>query len=68
MYLTFEFLEVSAMCIISDQSLLNLLLKFMKVYCLVITQTLTHIVFSTRTPVVLKPHVTRYLMRLMAPK
>jgi hypothetical protein len=50
------------------QSLLNLLLKFMKVSCLAMTQTLAHIVFSTKTPVVLKPHLTWYLMRLMAPK
>jgi hypothetical protein len=32
------------------QSLLNLLLKYMKVSCLAMTQTLVHIMFSTRTP------------------
>jgi transposase InsO family protein len=51
-----------------SQSLLNLLLKYMKVSCLAMTQTHAHIVFSTRTPVVLKPHVTWCLMRLMASK
>jgi hypothetical protein len=68
MYLTFKVLEVSAMYFNSGQSLLNLLLKFMKIFYLVMTQTLVHIVFSTRTPVVLKSHVMRYLMRLIAPK
>jgi hypothetical protein len=52
----------------SGQSLLNLLLKFMKVSSLVMIQTHAHIVFSIRTPVVLKPYVTRCLMKLMTPK
>jgi hypothetical protein len=43
------------------QSLLNLLLKYMKVSCLAMTQTQAHIVFSIRTLVVLKLHVMRCL-------
>jgi hypothetical protein len=66
MSLTLESLEASAIFFKSRQNLLNLLLKFMKDSCLAMIQTHTHIVFSTRTPVVLKPHVTQYLMRLMA--
>jgi hypothetical protein len=38
----------------------------MKDSYLAMTQTHTHIVFSTKTLVVLKPHMTRCLMRLMA--
>jgi hypothetical protein len=38
----------------------------MKVSCYVMIQTLAHIVFSTRTPVVIKSHMMRCLMRLMA--
>jgi hypothetical protein len=64
----FRIFGSSAMFFKRGQSLLNLLLKYMKVSCLAMTQTLAHMVFSTRTPVVLKPHVTRCLMRLMAPK
>jgi transposase InsO family protein len=64
--LTLESLEVSAMFFKRDQSLLNLLLKFMKDSCLAMTQTHTHIMFLTRTLVVLKSYVTRCLMRLMA--
>jgi hypothetical protein len=66
--LILEFLEVSAMFFKRDLSLLNFLLKYMNDLCLDMTQTHARIVFSTRTPVVLKPHVTRCLMRLMAPK
>jgi hypothetical protein len=68
MSLTLESLEASAMFFKRGQSLLNLLLKFMKVSCLAMIQTHTHIMSSTRTPVVLKTHVTQYLMRLMAPR
>jgi hypothetical protein len=50
------------------QSLLKLLQKYMKVSCLAMTQTHAHIVFSTGTLIVLKPHVARCSMRLMAPK
>jgi transposase InsO family protein len=46
MYLTFKFLEVSALFYIRGQSLLNLLLKFMWVSCLVMIQSLTHTMFS----------------------
>jgi hypothetical protein len=66
--LTLESLEVGAMFFKRVQSLLNLLLKSIKVSYLVMIQTHMHIVFSTRTLVVLKPHVTWYLMRLMTPK
>jgi hypothetical protein len=65
---TLESLEASAMFFKRGQNLLNLLLKYMKDSCLAMTQTHMHIMFSTRTPVVLKPHVTWCLMRLMAPK
>jgi hypothetical protein len=41
-----------------DLSLLNLLLKYMKNFCLDMTQTHTCMVFSTRILVVLKPHET----------
>jgi hypothetical protein len=68
MYLTFEFLEVSAIFYIRGQSLLNLLLKFMRVSCLVMIQTLTHTVFSMGPPVALKSRAMRCLMRLMALK
>jgi hypothetical protein len=47
---------------------LNLLLKYMKGSCLAMIQTHVHIVFSTRTLVVLKPYVMQCLMRLIAPK
>jgi hypothetical protein len=67
MPLTLEFLEASVMFFKRGQSFLNLLLKYMKISCLAMTQTLVYIVFSIRT-VVLKPHVTRCLMRLMALK
>jgi hypothetical protein len=68
MSLTLESLEASAMFLKKGQSLLNLLLKYMKVSCLAMTQTLAHIVFSIRILIVLKPHVTRCLIRLMASK
>jgi hypothetical protein len=63
-----ESLEVSAMFFKIGQSLLNLLLKYMNVSYLAMTQTHAYIVFSTRTLIVLKPHVTLCLMRLMVPK
>jgi hypothetical protein len=66
--LTLESLDVSDMFFKRDQNLLNLLLKFMKDSCMAMTQTHAHIVFSTRTPVVLKPHMTWCLMRLLPPK
>jgi hypothetical protein len=66
--LTFEFSEASTMFFKRGQNLLNLLLKSMKVSYLVMIQTLAHIVFSTRNPVVLKSYVMRCLMRLMALK
>jgi hypothetical protein len=68
MSLILESLKISAMFFKRDLSLLNLLLKYMKDFCLDMTQTHARIVFSTKTPVVLKPHVTWCLMRLMAPK
>jgi hypothetical protein len=68
MYLSLKYLEASAMFFKRGHSLINLLLKFMKGSCLAMIQTHTYIVFSIRTLVVLKPHVTRCLMRLMAPK
>jgi hypothetical protein len=46
-------------CYALQKSLLNLLLKFMKDSCLAMIQTHAHIMFSTKTPVVLKPHVTQ---------
>jgi hypothetical protein len=60
--------EFDAMFFKRGPSLLNLLLKYMKDFFLDMTQTHAHIVFLIRTLVVLKPHVTWYLMRLMAPK
>jgi hypothetical protein len=68
MSLTLESLKASAMFFKRGQSLLNLLLKYMKGSCLAMIQTHVHIVFSTRTLVVLKPHVMWCLMRLMAHK
>jgi hypothetical protein len=68
MSLTLKSLEASAIFFKSGKSLLNLLLKYMKVSCLALTQTHMHIVSSTRTLVVLKQCVMRCLMRLMAPK
>jgi hypothetical protein len=56
------------LCSSKDVSLLNLLLKSMKVSFSIMIQTLTHIVFSIRTLVVLKSYVMRCLMRLMALK
>jgi hypothetical protein len=53
MSLILESLEASAMFFKRGQSLLNLLLKYMKVSCLAVTQTHVHIMFSTMTPVVL---------------
>jgi hypothetical protein len=53
MYLTFKFLEASALFSKRGQNLINLLLKYMKGSYLVMIQTLTHIMSSTRTPVVL---------------
>jgi hypothetical protein len=44
------------------------IIESMKVSCLGMIQTHAHIMFSIRTPVVLKPRVTRCLMRLIAPK
>jgi hypothetical protein len=66
--LILKYLEASATFFKRDQSLLNLLLQYMKDFCLAMNQTIAHIIFSTRTPVVLKPHVTRCLMRLIALK
>jgi hypothetical protein len=68
MSLILESLDASAMFFKRDQSLLNLLLKYMKVSCLAMTQTYAHIMFSIRTLVMLKSHATQCLMRLMAPK
>jgi hypothetical protein len=65
---TSEFLEVSPIFYKRGQSLLNLLLRLMKVFYLVMIQTLTHTVFSMSPSVVLKPRVMRCLMRLMALK
>jgi hypothetical protein len=56
--LTLNSLEASDMFFKRDQSVLNLLLKYMKGSCLAMIQTHTHVVFSTRTPIVLKSHVT----------
>jgi hypothetical protein len=66
--LTSEFSEASVMFFKRGQSLLNLLLKSMNVSYSVMTQILAYIVFSTRTLVMLKSHVTRCLMRLLALK
>jgi hypothetical protein len=68
MSVTLESLEANVMFFKRGQSLLNLFLKYMKVSCLAMTQTRTHIVFLTKTTIVLKPHVTHCLMRLMDPK
>jgi hypothetical protein len=57
MSLILESLEASAMFFKRGQSLLNLPLKFMKGSCLSMIKTHVRIVFSTRTPVVLKPYV-----------
>jgi hypothetical protein len=67
MSLNLESLKASAMFFKRGQSLLNLLLKSLKVYCMVMIQTHAHIIFLAKTPVVLKSHVARCLMRLMAP-
>jgi hypothetical protein len=56
--LILEFLKVSDMFFKRYLSLLNLFLKYMKDFCLDMTQTHVRIVFSTRTPIVLKPRVT----------
>jgi hypothetical protein len=58
MSLILEYLEVSDMFFKRDLNLLSLLVKYVKDFCLAMTQTRTHIVFSTRTLVVLKPYVT----------
>jgi hypothetical protein len=68
MSLILESLEVSDISFKRDLSLQNLLLKYMKDFCLDIAQTHARIVFLTMTPVGLKSHVTQCLMRLMAPK
>jgi hypothetical protein len=65
---TSEFLEVSAIFYKRGENLLNLLLRLMKVSYLVMIQTLVHTMFLMLPPVVLKPCVMRYLMRLMALK
>jgi hypothetical protein len=64
----FRVSEVSAIFYKRGQSLPNLLLRLMKVSYLVMIQTLAHTMFSISPPVVLKPRVMRYLMRLMALK
>jgi hypothetical protein len=66
--LSFESSKASAIFFKRDQSLLNLLLKSMKVSCSVMIQTLAHIVFSTWNLAVLKSLVTWCLMRPTAPK
>jgi hypothetical protein len=68
MSLILECLEISAMFFKRDLSLLNLLLMYMNDFCLDMTETHAHIMFSIRIVVVLKPYVARCLMRLMAPK
>jgi hypothetical protein len=65
---TSEFSEVSAIFYKRGQSLLNLLLRLMKVSALVMIQTLMYTVFSMSPPIVLKPHVMWCLMRQMALK
>jgi hypothetical protein len=65
---TSEFSEVSAIFYKRGQSLLNLLLRLMKVSYLVMIQTLVHTVFLMSPSVVLKPRVMWCLMRLMALK
>jgi transposase InsO family protein len=64
----FRVFEVSAIFYKRGQSLLNLLLRLMKVSYLITIQTLTHTMYSISPPVVLKPCVMRCLMRLMALK
>jgi hypothetical protein len=66
-FFTLESLESSAMIFKRSQSLLNLLLKYIKDFYLAMIQTHVHIVFSTRTLVVLKPHVARCLIRQWLP-
>jgi hypothetical protein len=68
MSLTLESLEASVMFFKRGKNLLNLLIKYMKGSYLAMIQTHTHIMFSTRTLIVLKSHVMRCLIRLMAPK
>jgi hypothetical protein len=65
---TSGFSEASAIFYKRGQSLLNLLLRLMKVSYLVMIQTLTHTMFSMSPPVVLKLRVMWCLMRLMALK
>jgi hypothetical protein len=65
---TSEFFEVSVIFHKRGQSLLNLLLRLMKVSYLVMIRTLAHTIFSMSPPVVLKLRVMRCLMRLMALK
>jgi hypothetical protein len=67
-YFTSMFSEASAMFFKRGQSLLNFLLKSMKVSYLVMIQTVVHFIFSTRTPVVLKSYVMQCLIRLLALK
>jgi hypothetical protein len=66
MYPTLGSLGVSAMFFSRGLRPLSFLLRFMKVICLVMIETIVPIVFSTRTPVVLKQHVMRCLMKLTA--
>jgi hypothetical protein len=68
MSLTSEFLEVSAIFYKKGQSLLNLLLRLMKMSFLVMIQTLAHTVLLMSPPVVSKPSVMWCLMRLTALK
>jgi hypothetical protein len=68
MSLILEYLELSVMLLKRDLSLLNLLVKYMKDFCLDMSQTHARIMFSIRTLVVLKSHMIRCLMRLIAPK
>jgi hypothetical protein len=65
---TFVFLEISAIFYKRGQSLLNFLLRLMKMSNLVMIQTLAHTVFSMSPLIVLKPRVMWCLMRLMALK
>jgi hypothetical protein len=58
MSLILESLGVSDMFFKRYLSLLNLLLKYMNDFCLDMTQIHSRIVFSIRTPVVLKSYVT----------
>jgi hypothetical protein len=68
MSLILEYLELSVMLLKRDLSLLNLLVKYMKDFCLDMSQTHARIMFLIRTLVVLKSHMIRCLMRLIAPK